>query len=94
VCLGILVVLGVAASIKNGWPFEEVPCSERSVVLQAARHSSLTNREASGAVDFTGDTVSAFTLGSRGSSWLLWWLATSKTKALLLAKVRHKLVAH
>jgi hypothetical protein len=86
-------VFGVAASIKNGRTFEEVHYAERSVVSQAARHSSLTNREASGAADFTGKTVSAFTLGSRRLRWLLCRLATSKTRALLLAKVRHKLSA-
>jgi hypothetical protein len=42
-------VLGAVASIKSGWTFKEVCSPGRSVVSQAARHSSLTNREASGA---------------------------------------------
>jgi hypothetical protein len=63
-------VLGTVASIKSGRTFEEAPCSEHSVVSQAARHSCLTNSEASGALDFTDKAVSAFTLGSQESRWL------------------------
>jgi hypothetical protein len=86
-------VFGAVASIKSGWTLRR--CLARGALLfHRRRDTSLTNREASGAAEFTGQTASAFTFDSRGSRLLVCRLATLKTKALLLAEVRHKLSAH